>query len=83
VRDRKHGSSFYQAVKRVLYLPFGLGRRVCIGEGFAMLELELVLSELLKRFELRTLNPSEPELVGTLTLRPRGELRIALAEVPA
>ncbi|CAG5068797.1 Epi-isozizaene 5-monooxygenase/(E)-beta-farnesene synthase [Dyadobacter sp. CECT 9623] len=32
------------------YLPFGAGPRICIGLQFAMMEMQLILSALLKRF---------------------------------
>lgn len=35
---------------RYSYLPFGAGPRVCIGQGFALTELALVLGSLLQRF---------------------------------
>ena len=35
------------------WLPFGAGRRRCIGASFAMLEMQAVLREALKRFSLR------------------------------
>jgi cytochrome P450 len=40
------------------WIPFGGGRRRCIGMSFAMLEMRIVIRELLRAYELR---PSEPE----------------------
>ncbi|KUF19078.1 cytochrome P450 [Streptomyces silvensis] len=38
---------------RLAYVPFGLGPRSCEGAGLAMVEAELVLAVLLKRFRFR------------------------------
>ena len=35
------------------WIPFGGGRRRCIGAGFAMLEMQVVLPAVLRRYELR------------------------------
>jgi cytochrome P450 len=60
------------------YLPFSLGQRMCIGAGFAMLELQLLLPMIVGRFRLRTVAsaPVQPEPV--FTLRPRGGLLLDL-----
>jgi cytochrome P450 len=39
------------------WIPFGGGRRRCLGASFAMLEMKIVLPAVLARFEL---HPSEP-----------------------
>ncbi|MCF2444076.1 cytochrome P450 [Dyadobacter sp. CY345] len=33
------------------YLPFGAGPRLCIGQQFAMMEMQLILASLIKRFD--------------------------------
>lgn len=59
------------------WLPFGAGPRVCVGQGFALLEMTLVIATLLRRFDV-SLAPGQgqPELQMHMSLRPRGGLRI-------
>jgi cytochrome P450 len=54
-----------------LYLPFGGGDRICVGQHFAMLEAVLVLATLVQsvRLELVEGFPVEPEAL--VTLRPK------------
>jgi cytochrome P450 len=75
---------------RSAYLPFGGGRRVCIGISFALMEATLITAMMSRRFvfDLVAGHPVEPE--ATLTLRPRHGLEMiarrrargAAAEVP-
>jgi cytochrome P450 len=56
---------------RHAYLPFGGGPRMCIGEGFAWMEAQLVLATLAQHWRF-SLEPSPPvELQPVITLRPR------------
>src|SRR4051794_3932350 len=61
---------------RSAYLPFGGGRRVCIGQSFALMEATLITAMLSQRFvfDLVPGHPVEPE--ATLTLRPRRGVRM-------
>ena len=63
---------------RFAWFPFSGGRRKCIGDRFAMMEAVILLSVLVQRYRF-TLAPGEevtPE--PTITLRPRGGLKMTL-----
>ena len=51
------------------YFPFGAGPRMCIGNNFAMFEMQLVISELLKGLRIQ---PEEGpiEILPMITLKP-------------
>ena len=57
------------------YVPFSAGRRGCIGEQFAWTEGVLVLAALARRWRLRLAGPV-PDAHGSVTLRPKGPLRM-------
>jgi cytochrome P450 len=55
---------------RLTYLPFGVGRHVCIGAQLAMAEAILVIARLVAQFEITMLD-SRPLLpIGKLSTRP-------------
>jgi cytochrome P450 len=60
------------------YYPFGAGPRVCIGMAFATTEMVLVLATLLQRFRAALVpgQPSEVEIEATMSLRPKGGIRL-------
>jgi cytochrome P450 len=52
------------------YFPFGGGNRICIGEGFALMEAVLVLATLAWRVRFHALDLSPVPLDPLVTLRP-------------
>jgi cytochrome P450 len=63
------------AVKRALryrYFPFGGGKRICIGEHFAILEMVTVLAVLLSRFRFSRTTEGKIGVTPTITIRPKG-----------
>jgi cytochrome P450 len=58
------------------YLPFGGGPRMCIGNGFAMMEAELVLATLAQRFRFDLVPGPPVDLEPSITLRPRHGVRM-------
>jgi cytochrome P450 len=53
------------------YFPFGGGPRRCIGEGFAWMEMVLVVATLAQRWRLRLAPGQRIEPQTGVTLRPR------------
>jgi enediyne biosynthesis protein E7 len=58
------------------YLPFGLGVRRCIGEGFAWMEAEIALATILHDFEVHLVGPDVPAPLALTTLKPKGGLSL-------
>ena len=60
------------------FFPFGAGPRQCIGDGFANMEIMLLLATLLQRWEFE-LSPGQNVVPTiTLTLRPKNGVKIYL-----
>ncbi|MCC6142876.1 MAG: cytochrome P450 [Candidatus Hydrogenedentes bacterium] len=60
------------------YFPFGGGKRLCIGEGFAWMEGVLVLATLAQRWQLRLKPGFEIGFDPRVTLRPKGGMPMTL-----
>jgi cytochrome P450 len=55
---------------RYAYIPFGGGRRACVGQSFAELETVLVLASIAQRFRLELTAAGLPRPIAAVTLRP-------------
>jgi cytochrome P450 len=57
---------------RYAFMPFGGGRRICVGAGFAMLEAKLVLARIAQTHRLDLLSGAMPTPRAMVTLQPGG-----------
>jgi cytochrome P450 len=63
---------------RYAYFPFSGGPRQCIGNTFALVEAQLVLATIARRYRLRPVSDTLPVPEPLITLRPRGGLPVVL-----
>jgi cytochrome P450 len=67
-----------ERIPRYAYLPFGGGPRVCIGNGFAMMEARLILTTIAQRWQF-LLEPGQQVVpIQLVTLRPKSGIRMKL-----
>jgi cytochrome P450 len=75
------GGTFDEAAPgqpRGAYFPFGMGRRVCVGEHFAWTEAVLVLAALARDWAPALLPGHPVDVLPVITLRPRHGLPMTL-----
>jgi cytochrome P450 len=72
----RFAAGWMDRIPRYAYLPFGGGPRVCIGNGFALMEARLILATLAQRFRFALVPGQVVTPVQLVTLRPKGGLRV-------
>jgi cytochrome P450 len=65
------------------YLPFGGGPRVCIGNHYAMLQILMILSDLLRRYDFQIVPGQTIEARPMVILRPKHGIRMTFTNIPA
>ncbi|HEX3912569.1 MAG TPA: cytochrome P450 [Steroidobacteraceae bacterium] len=64
---------------RFSYMPFGGGKRICIGAAFSLAEATILLATLAQRFSLRLAPGHRVEPQGLITLRARYGMKMLLS----
>lgn len=64
--------------RRFSFMPFGTGERICIGNHFAIMESQLLLSMIVQRYDLQLLDSNEAAIEMAVSLRPKGGIPVRL-----
>jgi cytochrome P450 len=63
------------------YMPFGGGRRICIGNQFALMEGQIILNTISQHFRMELLSDKPIALEPYITLRPKGGVHVRVKSV--
>jgi cytochrome P450 len=66
------------ALPRFAYMPFGGGRRICIGNQFALMEGQIILSSIASRIAMELTSSKPVGLQPLITLRPKGGIHVRI-----
>ncbi len=77
-RPERWDNDLARKLPKGVYIPFGDGPRVCIGNHFAMMEAILLLATLAQRHRLETAPGETMTLTPSITLRPRSGTRMVV-----
>lgn len=75
-RPERWQDGLAERLPRHVYMPFGGGPRICIGNFFALMEAQLVLAALLRAARFEPEGPADLKLLASITLRPIGGIRL-------
>jgi cytochrome P450 len=76
----RFAAGWEERIPRGAYVPFGGGPRVCIGNGFAMMEARLVLATVAQACILSPAGDQEIQPKLMVTPRPNGPIRMRIAK---
>ena len=83
----EHPNEFYpehflpEAVKqrdKFAYMPFSLGQHRCIGEYFAIMEIQMVLMRIYKSFNIELTAQDPMEFIPLVTLKPKHAIQLQI-----
>ena len=76
---REHATDRHRSVDDY---PFGGGPRLCIGNGFAMVEAAIIIATVAQRYSLRNVSDQPVAVEPGVTLRPKHGLPVRLEKRP-
>lgn len=77
-RPERWTPEFRDRLPRFAYFPFGGGPRLCIGEGFAWMEMKLIMAVLGQHWQVRSDPNRKVALNPLISLRPKSRLKLFL-----
>ena len=68
-------------INRYAYFPFGAGKRICIGNQFALMEGQIILAAAMQHVAVSPSSSRPLRGNPLLTLRPKGEAKLRIARL--
>lgn len=78
-RPQRWTEEFSTALPKLAYLPFGAGPRQCIGNNFALMEAQIVLTTILQHYKLTLVPGQVVEPARSVLMRPSNPIRVVLS----
>jgi cytochrome P450 len=78
-RPERWENDFAKKLPRHAYFPFGGGPRICIGNAYAVMEAVLILVTIARRFSLAPADRKPLRLMPSVTIRPKGGVRMIVS----
>ena len=69
-----------RAHHRFAYFPFGGGPRQCIGNNFALMEMQFIIVMMLQKFRFKVTAGFEPEMFPMVTLRMKDGMHVDIVK---
>lgn len=67
-----------KARHRLAWMPFGAGQRLCIGNNMALMESQLLLAQMIQRFDFALVADQKIEREVAVALRPKNGLKMRI-----
>jgi len=66
--------------KNFAYIPFGQGKRMCIGRALADYQMQIIIGGILQSFQLHTLSAVHPEINANIIIKGTKPIQLRLSE---
>ncbi len=67
--------------KNFAYIPFGQGKRMCIGRALADYQMQIIVGSIINQFELTTNNNVQPSINANIIIKALEPLRLRLNRI--
>ena len=66
---------------KLVYFPFGGGPRLCIGNNFALMEMQLIVPMIIQQFHLQKPKNFKFKITPLITMRPDPEMQMEIQKI--